>query len=124
MPQIWNIYHISNCRQARPSPKPKFVAIVCYDNTFMGFLINFNIHPFIQRRPYLLVGQALIDVANHPFLDADSYIDCNELCEFEDFELNNRNYRGAIGIRAKEAIKKAVSSVRTIAPHYKNLILG
>ena len=124
MPQIWNIYHINNCRHARPAPKPKFVAIVCHDIEYMGFLINSNIHSYIQRRPYLLNGQALIDVAAHPFLNGDSYADCNELYEFEDSELIGGNCRGAIGIQAKAAIKKAVSLSKGIAPHYQNLILS
>jgi hypothetical protein len=123
MPQIWNIYHINNCRHARPAPKPKFVAIVCFDVQFYGFLINSNIHPYILQRPYLLVGQALIDVASHPFLNADSYADCNEIYEFGDFELNSSNSRGAIGAIAKASIKQSVSLSKTIAPHYKNLIL-
>jgi hypothetical protein len=124
MPQIWHIYHISNCRHVRPTPKSKFVAIVCHDLKFMGFLINSAIHPYIQQRPYLLVGQAVIDAASHPFLDNDSYADCNELYEFEDVELNNVNHRSVVGLQAKAEIKKAVSLSKTIAPYYKKLILG
>ena len=123
MPQTWCIYHINNCRHARPIPKPKFVAIVCYDIRYMGFLINSNIHPYIQQRSYLLVGQAVIDVADHQFLNNNSYADCNEIYEFEDFELNTGNFRGIIGANARAEIKKAVSLSRMIAPRYKKLIL-
>lgn len=122
MPQIWHIYHVESCRHARPAPKSKFVAIVCYHSNFMGFLINTRIHPFIKRRPDLLACQAVIDVANHKFLDCDSYADCIELYEFEKSELNN--HRGIIGSKAKKAIKLAVSKSKTIAPYFKNLIIS
>lgn len=122
MPQLWNIYHIENCRHARPSPKPKFVAIVCHDTKFMGFLINSKIHQFIKKQPDLLASQAVIDAAHHPCLGRDSYADCTELYEFEDSELSSGNYRCPIGVRSKAAIKKAVRQAKTIAPHYRNLI--
>lgn len=123
MPQIWTIYYISNCRQARPVPKPKFVAIVCFDFQFMGFLINSHIHPYIQARTHLLVGQALVDAASHPFLNANSYVDCNELYEFENSDLGVENFRGPVSVLAKAAIQKAVSSSRTITPRHRKLIL-
>lgn len=88
----------------------------------MGFLINSHIRSYIQQRPYLLAGQGLIDAANHVFLIADSYADCNELYEFEDLELDNN--RGVIQEQAKKAIKVAVTRSKTIAPYHKKLILS
>jgi hypothetical protein len=123
MPRIWHIYYVDNCRHTRPFPKSKFVVIVCHDsNKFMGFLINTRIHPYIQKRPNLLACQAIIDVANHDFLNVDSYVDCIELYEFEKHEL--KNHRGAVGLKAKEAIKLAVDKSKTITPYYKRLIIG
>lgn len=122
MPHIWNIYHIENCRHTRPAPKSKFVVIVCSsDSKFRGFLINTRIHPYIKARPELLVCQALIDVASHSFLNSDSYVNCNELFEFERRELNDP--RGAVGLKARKAIKLAVAKSKTIPPFYKKLIL-
>ena len=124
MPKIWNIYHIENCRHTTPV-KSKFVVIVCSsDSKFRGFLINTKIHRFIQDRPDLLVCQALIDVSSHSFLKHDSYADCRELCEFERHELNSDNDRGPIGLKAKKAIKLAVTKSKRISPYYRNLILG
>lgn len=88
----------------------------------MGFLINSGIHPFILKRPELLVCQVKIKALNYRFLDHDSYIDCIELCDFEDAELLDR--RAPINIVTKAEIKKAVEGSETIAPRYQKLILS
>lgn len=122
MPDLWCIYHIKNCRHTRPSPKSKLVAIVCRDSKAMGFLINSNVHPLIQKRHDLLACQAYLESASHPCLNYDSYVDCIDLYEFEDAELTNK--RGAISERAKEEIMKAVTNSKTIEKRYKKLILA
>lgn len=120
MPQIWHVYHVAECRHAKPTPKPKFVVIVCRDSKFMGFLINTNIHLYIQKRPELLSCQAVIDKANHNFLNYDSYVDCVDLYEFEDAELISP--RGIVATKVKKDILRAVAGARTIEPYYKRLI--
>lgn len=121
MPQPWHIYHIADCRHARPAPKDKFVVVVCKDSKYMGFFINSAIHPFIQNQPELLAAEASIDAANHSCLSKDSYVDCNDLYAFEDFELQND--RGAVSLESKKRIQEAVSKAMTIAKHFKDLIV-
>lgn len=122
MPEIWHLYHVQDCRHARPIPKHKYVAIVCRDSVPRGFLINSNIHKYIRNRPELLICQASIEEANHKCLSRDSYVDCTDLYEFKDTEL--REDRGPISKQAVTQIQKAVSSSKTIEVRCKRLILG
>lgn len=122
MPDIWHVYHVQNCRYARPIPKNKYVAIVCKDLTPMGFLINTGIHKYIQNRPDLLICQAIIEESNHKCLSHDSYVNCIDLYEFKDKELIE-DY-GPISTQAIARIKEAVNNSKTIEVRYKKLILG
>ena len=122
MPDIWHVYHVQNCSHVRPTPKNKYVAIVCRDLTPRGFLINSSIHKYIQNRPDLLVCQAVIEEASHKCLSRDSYVDCINLYEFEDAELIE-DY-GPISKQAMARIKEAVNNSKTIEVRYKKLILG
>lgn len=87
----------------------------------MGFLINSKVNPYVQKQPHLLAAQASIDVANHTCLNNNSYVDCNDLYPFEDFELQNDC--GAISSDCKTKIQEAVSKSKTISRHYKDLIV-
>jgi len=122
MPEIWHIYHVQECRHARPCPKNKYVAIVCRDLTPMGFLINSSIHQYIQNRSELLICQAPIEKANHKCLSRDSYVDCIDLYPFGDTELIEDG--GPISEQATARIKEAVNNSKTIEVRYKKLILG
>lgn len=122
MPDIWHVYHIKNCFHVRPTPKNKYVAIVCRDLRPMGFLINSSIHKYIQNRPNLLACQAVIEESNHKCLSHDSYVDCADLYEFDDTELVE-DY-GPVSKQAITRIKKAVNNSKTIEIRYKRMILG
>ena len=121
MPNIWHAYHIENCPQSKP-PKDKFVAIVCKDSKLMGFFINSNIRPYVQKKPDLFACQAVIEASNHKFLKYDSYVDCSNLIEFEDAQLVNECE--PISKQAMALIKEAVDNSKTIEVRYKKLILG
>lgn len=121
-PRLWHIYHVKNCRHAKPAPKSKFIAIVCQDEAPMGFMINTKLRPWILKRPHRRASQVLIAASHHPFLVHDSYVDCTELYEFADGELNN--LRGAISGQAKRQIRNAVAASLTLARRHKELILG
>lgn len=122
MPTTWCIYHVENCSHVRPIPKNKFVAIVCRDSKFRGFLINTEINLYILERPVLLMCQIDIRVSDYRFLDHDSYINCVDLFPFEDNEL--LNLRCDINIMTKAEIKKAVKDSGLIEGRYEKLILS
>jgi hypothetical protein len=42
------------CTHTKPFPKNKFIVIICFETTAMGFLINSQINQFVQKRPSLM----------------------------------------------------------------------
>jgi hypothetical protein len=121
MPDIWCIYHVSNCIYAKPSPKNKFVSIVCRSPNYMGFLINTDIHPFIMGKPDLLSCQVKILASQYKFLDHDSYINCVDLYQFKQTDLVN--YCVPVNIVTKTEIIKAVKNSKTIELRFQKMIL-
>lgn len=121
MVALWHIYHVKNCRHAKPDPKDKFVVIVCRDVQAMGFFINTEINSYIKNRPELLACQVVIKASNHRCLDWDSYVDCNELFRFKDAELSARNL---VVKQTRDAIKVAVNISETLEERHRKLILG
>ena len=122
MPLIWHIYHVKNCRHAKPKPKNKFVVIVHKDPMPWGFLINTGIRPFVQKQPDLLVCQVSINATDYQFLDHNSYVDCTELYLFDDTELLDA--KGPVNQQTKAEIKKAVAVSKTIIKRHQKLILA
>jgi hypothetical protein len=120
MSPIWHIYHIKKCRHARPAPKDKFIVIVCETESPMGFFINSDINPFIQKRPNLLACQADIEAPHHKCLRQNSYVDCVEIYSFEANELSD--IRDPISEQAKLAIQKAVAKAKTLEKRYQKLV--
>lgn len=100
----------------------KFVAIVCRDSKFRGFLINTDINPHILDRPVLLTCQINIRASDYKFLDHNSYINCVDLLPFEENELSN--FRCGINIMTKAEIKKAVKESGLIEGCWEKLILS
>lgn len=121
MVPLWHIYHVKNCRHAKPEPKDKFVVIVCRDVQAMGFFINTEINSYIKNRPELLACQVVIEASDHKCLDWKSYVDCRKLFPFEDAELSIRN---SVIKQTREAIKSAVNISETLVERHKKLILG
>lgn len=121
MSPIWHIYHINKCRHARPAPKDKFVVIVCEAESAMGFFINSEVNPFIQKRPSLLACQASIEASHHACLRRNSYVDCVEIYPFEANELSDM--RDPVSKQAKLEIQNAVAKSKTLEKRYKELIL-
>lgn len=120
MVALWHIYHVENCRHAKP-PKDKFVVIVCKDVQAMGFFINTEINSYIKNRPELLACQVVIKSLDHKCLNWNSYVDCCELFLFEDAELSVRN---PIVKQTRDAIKIAVNISETLEERHRKLILG
>ena len=121
MVPLWHIYHVKNCRHAKPGPKDKFVVIVCRDVQAMGFFINTEINSYIKNRPELLASQVPIKASDHRCLDWNSYVDCRELFAFKDAELSIRN---PVINQTRHAIRNVVDISETLEERYRKLILG
>ncbi len=89
----------------------------------MGFLINSEIHKWIQRDPKLVAGQAKLLQSQHSpsWMKWDSYVDCNEIFEFTDAELKLHQDRVSDG--GIKEIKRAVSQSIKLEREFKDLIL-
>lgn len=122
MPSIWYIYHVKNCRHAKPAPKDKFVVIVHKDPEPWGFFINTGIRPFVQNQPEMLACQVSIKATDYKYLDHNSYVDCNDLYLFKDTDLTDA--KGPVNKKTKADIKKAIAVSKTIVVRHKKLILA
>lgn len=119
--QSWHVYRCPQCNASNP-PKDKFVVVVCKDNKVAwGFFINSNIPAFIARKPELERSQVQITVAEYRFLDHDSYIGCNALKDFFDWEL--RRHIAEISETTKTRILEAVKDSETLTPKQIEMIL-
>lgn len=66
------------CEFTTPNPKNKYLLLVCVDPLPLFFVINSEVSDFIKERDHMLRCQIKLDVANHNFMDHDSYIACHE----------------------------------------------
>jgi len=119
--QLWQVYHVTNCRHTSP-PKDKFVVIVHIDGNALGVFINTRISSWIQARPNLIVCETTISAAEHPFLNYDSWVDCQDLYPYTDAELVSG--RGIVSETAKCSILNAIHLCPKLERKYKNAILA
>ncbi|MCP2086068.1 UNVERIFIED_ORG: hypothetical protein J2Y81_002085 [Paraburkholderia sediminicola] len=109
-----------HCSFTKP-PKVKFLVVLAVRSDVAFFVINTDIHEFIQSRQHLLDCQVTIDQANHTFLDYDSYIDCTEAFYADTAlvidELMNDvdGYKGTVSDNVRTAILTAIDEAMTIA---------
>lgn len=118
--QLWQVYLIYNCRHAKPQPKDKFVAIVCFDPNPCGFLVNSSVNQFIQSHPHLLPCEVPLLASQHPFLSHNSWLDCRDILSFQETELIN--LRGSISTPAIKDVLGAVQQCPVLRNRFKNLI--
>ncbi len=122
MASKWEIFHVQQCRHAKPNPKDKFVLIAYIDSFPYGFFINSEINNYIAKRPYLLSCEAKILSNQHNFLKTDSYVDCREIFCFNDSELTDS--KGLLSTDGQIEVIKAVGSCRVLERIHKNKIIG
>jgi hypothetical protein len=110
--------------------KPKFLVLVADDDPdCCMFIVNSEIHPFIQARPHLLKCQVKIDTANHAFLKRDSYLACDKTLRLRRSDVvtelmkNVAGVQGSISTDVRDEIVSAVKAARTLSPVEKSQIL-
>ncbi len=111
--------------------KPKFLVLVTADDPeYLSFIINSEIHSFIQSKPDLLKCQVSIDLANHDFLSHDSHIACHEIYPIMREEVirallaDPAAIKGEISTDVREQIMAAVKIAKTIGKDKKNRIIS
>jgi len=120
--QLWRIYFVKDCRHTLPDPKDKYVIATHIDGDTLGFLINSQITPWVQRRPHLLVCEAPILAQQHSILRHDSIVDCRSLYPFTDDELTV--HKGMVSAQAKSDILKAIAQCPVLLEKHKIAILA
>jgi hypothetical protein len=113
---------VEKCFHTKPLPKDKFVVIAHFDQNAMGLLINTRVTDWLRRHPHLLACEATILAAEHKFLKYDSYVDCQDIFPFHEWELTG--HRGEVSPHAKLAILAAIRDCPTIVRKYKTAILN
>ena len=108
---------------------PKYVIIISKNDTehLLAYVtINTGINESVFPTPYLKSLHVVIDKANHPFLEYDSYVNCSEIRSFKkqeviDFLISNPHR--AVGGVSDDVLKKIhalLSTAATIPPYIKN----
>jgi len=59
--------------------RPKFLVVAHVERECCTFVVNSQIHPFIEAHPALAVCQVKIDAVRHPYLRRDSYVACHQV---------------------------------------------
>ncbi len=119
MIQAWQVYFIYNCRLTDP-PKDKFVIITCFNPNPCGFFINTELTQFTKNSPRLRPCHILIAAIEHPFLQYDSWVDCQDVKSFQEAELFS--LRGTVSASTKQAVLNAVEICPVLRRRFKNLI--
>ncbi len=60
-------------------PRSKYLVVAHVDEECCTFVVNSQIHPFVESNPALAVCQVRVDAARHSFLAHDSYIACHQV---------------------------------------------
>jgi hypothetical protein len=105
--------------------------VVCSGPKLLFFVINSNIHKYIEIRPELKKCQVIIPEADYDFLDHDSFIDCSNVIDSIDgLEIINQigkdlsRLKGELNKATKILIIAAVQTAKTVSPYHKKLIIG
>ena len=97
-------------------PGPKMVVSIEPD---LGFFFRINSKP-IHQVPVLLT------LADHPFLDYDSYLECGEPLSLDDYiveeSIRDRGILGSVDSRLSADIFAAVSAAKTVSPVDKETV--
>ncbi len=117
--KCWFVYHVKS-NETNP-PKLKYAVIACIPKEPMGFLINSHITRWLERHPNLLVCDPIIPLSDHPFLKRDSYVDCQKLFQFHDWEIVKK--AGPLSKQAKADILEAIHLCPDLSRQHKRMIL-
>lgn len=110
--------------------KPKFLVLVAEDDPeYWTFIVNSEVHPFIQGKQHLLQCQVKINAAEHSFLQHDSHLACHKLCKLRRDDViqalmnDMSGLKGEITQAVREQIIAAVKFAQTLTPIEKDQIL-
>ena len=109
--------------------KPKFLIIATADDPPLLFVINSNIHQFIQDRPYLLEAQIKISPEEYSFLNHSSYINASRVFDTmtrqdiaDQITKDINCIKGMLSSRTIRKLLAVVEKSKTLTPQEKQRI--
>ena len=95
------------------------VADFAGNDWFYGLLINSQVHPYIESRPYLHPCMVEIRLSTHPFLSYDSWINCTVLHCLKKTELTEGNWVGVLTPQTIQNVKQGILECPRMDRFYK-----
>jgi len=113
------------------APTDKFLIVACTEPDLQCFVINSEIHAYIQERPSLLQAQVLLKESDHQhFLKTDSHADCSKVINavamikaVSQLVADASRMKGHVTHEERKKIIQAVTNACTISPALKQRIL-
>jgi hypothetical protein len=110
-------------------PKNKYLIVANLERQLLFFTINSAVPNFILKNANLLSTQILIKKSDHPFLEHDSFINCNECINcisfdniFKQIADDGTRIKGTISHNIRDQIIDTLSNSDTISPEHIRLI--
>lgn len=110
-------------------PKEKYLVLACSGANPLLFLINSEIHPYIEARPELQKCQVKIRASDYQ-LDHDSYINCSRVIDniseteiIEQVIKDTGRIKGELTEETTQEIIQVVTTAKTLNTHIKRLII-
>lgn len=122
MPPIkqWQVYHIPQCRHAKPI-KDKFVVVACTDPVHIWcFLINSKVNQYVVDRTWLYPCMVSMKALDHRFMPHDSWIDCRNAYDFAPHEMIS--YRGSLSVSCAKDILVSLPRCPVLRERFKEMI--
>ena len=112
-------------------PKEKYLVLAGAGNEPLLFIINSEIHPFIDNNPELRMQQLNVKKSDYDFFDHDSFVNCSKVIEsFSKSEIERQldadvgKIKGKLNRKDIKKIIRIVQNSRTISKHNKNRIIN
>lgn len=120
-PPSWAVYHVW-VEATRPAAKFKyFIALHCQGQSVLGILINSRVN-LLGQGDQLSPCFAPLAMADHPYLQHDSWADCTTVFTLPAESLTD--YRGDICLSAAQGVMTAFEKCPVLKPKTKALMLG
>lgn len=110
-------------------PKPKYVVLACLAPTPLLLVINSQVNPNVEGDPARAGLHLELPVADYPFLDHDSFLDCSRTYALsagaggtEQVVADLGRIRGELNSTDRQRVVGLVGSARTLPPRVQRAI--
>ena len=124
----WRVIRVF-CHFTSP-PKDKLVVVGRIGPDVQVLVINSELSNYVLARPDLKMCQVQLDAAGHPFLWADSFLDCGQVYLISAVDIERQlvedmsRIRGEVSVQARPAALQAIRTSRTLTRQQKGQLLS